>query len=114
MSNRKRPENLWQWLLDAGEEKLGQFADDVLSSPHITEALAGAFRRAAQTKGQVDRNIERLLGALNLPTRADYARLVTKMEALQGSLVNLNIKVDRLLAEREPKKRAAPRRPPSP
>jgi hypothetical protein len=66
-----------------------------------------------QTKGQVDRNIERFLGALNLPSRADYAKLVSKIEAMQGSLVNLNIKLDRLLAEREPRRRASPpRRPP--
>ena len=31
----------------------------------------------------------------------DLARLQTKLEVIQGSLVNLSLKIDRLLAERE-------------
>jgi len=114
MADRKQPESLWQRLVGAGEERLGQFAEEILSSPHVTEALASALRRAAQTKGQVDRNMQALLSALNLPTRTDLARVVNKVEALQGSLVNINIKLDRLLAEREAAKRAAPPKAPRP
>jgi hypothetical protein len=98
MADRKQPDSLWQRLVGAGEERLGQFAEEMLSSPHVTEALAGALRKAAQTKGQVDRNMQAVLSALNLPTKADLTRVVNKVEALQGSLVNLNIKIDRLLA----------------
>jgi hypothetical protein len=108
MADRKQPESLWQRLVGAGEERLGQFAEEILSSPHVTEALAGALRRAAQTKGQVDRNMQALLSALNLPTRTDLNRVVNKVEALQGSLVNINIKLDRLMAERDAAKKAAP------
>ena len=110
MADRKQPDSLWQRLVGAGEDRLGQFAEEILSSPHVTEALAGALRRAAQTKGQVDRNMQAVLSALNLPTRGDLARVVNKVEALQGSLVNINIKLDRLLAEREAAKRTAPPR----
>ena len=39
-----------------------------------------------------------LTAALNVPSRADYNRLLAKIEALQGSLVNLSMKLDRLLA----------------
>jgi hypothetical protein len=112
MADRKQPDSLWQRLVGAGEERLGQFAEELLSSPHVTEALAAALRRAAQTKGQVDRNMQALLSALNLPTRTDLARVVNKVEALQGSLVNINIKLDRLLAQqRDAAKPAAPPRP---
>jgi len=38
-------------------------------------------------------------------------RLLTKLEAIQGSLVNLNLKVDRLMQERAPRRRA-PRKGP--
>jgi hypothetical protein len=114
MADRKQPESLWQRLVGAGEERLGQFAEEILSSPHVTDALAGALRRAAQTKGQVDRNMQALLSALNLPTRTDLNRVVNKVEALQGSLVNINIKLDRLLAERDAAKKAAPAAPRAP
>jgi hypothetical protein len=98
MADRKQPDSLWQRLVGAGEERLGQFAEEMLSSPHVTEALAGALRKAAQTKGQVDRNMQAVLSALNLPTKADLTRVVAKVEALQGSLVNINIKLDRVMA----------------
>ena len=111
MADRKQPDSLWQRLVGAGEERLGQFAEEILSSPHVTDALAGALRRAAQTKGQVDRNMQALLSALNLPTRADLNRVVNKVEALQGSLVNVNIKLDRLIAAQAAAKAAPPPAP---
>lgn len=114
MAERKQPESLWQRIVGAGEERLGQFAEEILSSPHVTDALAAALRRAARTKGQVDRNMQLVLSALNLPTRADLNKIVNKLEALQGSLVNVNIKLDRLMAERQAAKRPAPPRTPRP
>ena len=91
---------LFQWLYNLGEEKLVQFAREVLANPRFAESLSMAFERAAKTKGQVDRNIDMLLGFLNIPSRTDHNKLLTKVEAVQGNLVNLNIKLDRLLATR--------------
>src|SRR5262249_12019304 len=90
----------------------GQIADELLANQRVTEALAAALSRAAATKGKVDRNMQMLLAALNLPTRQDFNRLANKVETLQGSLVNLNIKLDRVLAGLEAKKRAAASRAP--
>ena len=53
-----------------------------------------------EAKGTVDRNIQTVLGLLNVPSRHDVTKLATKLEAIQGNLMNLNLKVDRLLAER--------------
>lgn len=53
-----------------------------------------------EAKGTVDRNMQTVLGLLNVPSRHDVTRLSTKLEAIQGNLMNLNLKVDRLLAER--------------
>jgi hypothetical protein len=108
MADRKQPESLWQRIVGAGEERLGQFAEEILASPHVTETLASALRRAARTKGQVDKNMQLVLSALNLPTRGDLNKIVNKVEALQGSLVNINIKLDRLLAERHAEKQRQP------
>ena len=112
MAKRESPDNLWQWLVEQGEGTVSQVAGDVLQNPRVTDALAGAFKRAAQTKGELDKNLQRMLGALNVVTRSDHEKLLRKVEAVQGSLVNINMKLDRLLAERESKKRPAPRRAP--
>jgi hypothetical protein len=70
-----------------------------------------------ETKGRVDRHLQTLLGLLNLPSRADLARVLTKLEAIQGSLVNLHLKIDRLLTLRTPPRRrprASGKKPPPP
>ena len=97
-------------LYEFGEEQLGRLAGELLSNPAVAEAVATAFQRVFETKGKVDRNLQSLLGLLNLPSRADVNRLLTKMEAIQGSLVNLQLKVDRLLATRAPRARTPARK----
>ena len=92
-------------LYGFGEERLGRFAEELLSNPRVAEAFSTALRRAFETKGRVDRNMQTVLALLNLPSRADLNRLVTKLEAIQGSLVNLNLKVDRLLSTHPPRRR---------
>lgn len=85
-------------LYEVGEENLARMTEECLSNPVFSEAMRKTLRNAAETKGNVDKNIAVLLGLLNLPSKADYDRLLAKVETVQGSLVNLNIKLDRLLA----------------
>jgi hypothetical protein len=96
--------NVLQWLYDRGEETVGQVLQDVLGNPGFTDGLAKLAHRAAKTKGQVDKNVETVLHLMNLPSRADYHKLLVKIEHLQGSLVNLNMKLDRLMAAQEHRK----------
>jgi len=110
MASRREP-TLLSWIVEMGEARLFQFAEELLANPKMAEAFSGALQRAAKTKGQVDRNMQMLLGLLNMPSKADYNRLLSKIEALQGSLVNVNIKLDRLLAARERPKSPRPRKP---
>ena len=98
-------------LYEFGEEQLARLAGELLSNPAVAEALSTAFQKAFETKGKVDRNIQTLLGMLNLPSRADVNRLLTKLEAIQGSLVNLNLKVDRLMSTRPPRRRPSKKTP---
>ena len=103
------PQNVLQWLLERGEETVGQVLEEVLGRPGVSDGLTKVIKRAAQTKGRMDRNVENMLHLLNLPSRADYHKLLVKIEHLQGSLVNLNIKLDRLLAAQERAKRKPPK-----
>jgi hypothetical protein len=95
-------------LYELAEAALGRLAAELLANPRFAEAFGQAIQSAFATKTRVDRNIQNILGLLNLPSRGDISRLLTKLEAIQGSLVNLNLKVDRLLASTKP----APRRRP--
>jgi len=92
---------LFEKLYEASEENLIRFAKEVLSHPTVSAAVERAFRNAAATKGTMDRNINAMLELFNVPSKADYNKLLAKVETVQGSLVNLNLKLDRLLASKE-------------
>ena len=92
-----------------GEEQMNRVLEELTSSPRFTDLLGQTLQQALATKGTVDRNMQTILSLLNLPSKADYKKLSTKVEALQGSLVNLNIKLDRILAQRQDTEKPASR-----
>jgi hypothetical protein len=85
-------------LIDRSEEVVSVFVEELTGSTSLREEFEKTLERANLARKTVDRNLEAILGALNLPTRRDYKRLVDEIHALQGSIVNLNMKLDRLLA----------------
>jgi polyhydroxyalkanoate synthesis regulator phasin len=98
--------NLFQRLREMGEDQMNRALEELMSSPRFTDLLGKTLQQALATKGTVDRNMQTILSLLNLPSKADYKKLATKIEALQGSLVNLNIKLDRMLAHQQEKAKA--------
>ncbi len=106
--SRDESENLLQWLYERGEEALGDAVQDLLGRRGFTDGVSKLVEQAARSKRRVDKNVEVLLHLLNLPSRADYNKLLLKVEHLQGSLVNLSMKLDRILAaQQKPKKKPA-------
>ena len=93
--------NLFQWLREVGEDQMSRVLEELMSSRSFTDLLGKTVEQAMATKGTVDRNMQTILNLLNLPSKADYKKLSSKVEALQGSLVNLNIKLDRILAQQQ-------------
>ena len=108
--------NFFQRIREMGEEQVNRVLEEVMSSPRFADVLGKTLQQAMATKGTVDRNMQTILSLLNLPSKADYKKLATKIEALQGSLVNLNIKLDRVLAQQHDKAKpaAAPKARPKP
>ena len=94
-------------LCSLGGEALGTVAATLFASPRFADAFGRAVQAALEAKGRIDRNVQMVLGLMNLPSRADLTRIATKLEAMQGSLVNLNLKVDRLLAVSKPRRRTS-------
>jgi hypothetical protein len=96
------------WIYNLTEEGLARLLAFLLASERSTGVVSGGARKAADIGDTIERSMHRLLGVLNLPSRTDYNKLLSKVEILQGSLMNLNIKVDRLLAARERPRREPP------
>ena len=103
MPSREAERNIFQRLRELGEGQVKSLLEEMMSSPRFAEVAGKTLQQAMATKGTVDRNMQTILGLLNLPSKADYKKLSTKIEALQGSLVNLNIKLDRIIAQQNDK-----------
>jgi hypothetical protein len=102
--------NILQWLFERGEETLGHVVQDLVGGRGLPDGVSRVIDQAAKTKGRMVRNVEGLLHLLNLPSRADYHKLLVKVEHLQGSLVNLSMKLDRLLAAQDKTKKTEKRK----
>lgn len=86
------PEGLRERLQKQGEDTLGQIAQQLLESPIVHKALAGAFdarEKAVQAQ-------EVAMGALNLPSAADLERLTRRVRSLSQRLEGIEDGVDRL------------------
>ena len=102
-------QTIFEKMYEASEEGFSRFTKEILSHPMFSTVMRKALRNASATKGKIDKSVDTLLMLLNVPSKEDYNRLLAKVEAVQGSLVNLNIKIDRLLAGKE-KAKTTPRR----
>jgi hypothetical protein len=110
--------SLFEKLYEAGGEGFTRFLTELLSNPTVATVAKKALRNAAATKGTLDRGVDSFLLLFNLPSKDDYNKLLAKLETVQGSLVNVSMKLDRLLAEQRKQKKPARRnkssRAPSP
>jgi hypothetical protein len=110
-STRAEAQNMIARLFERGEEVVGVFLEELLGSRNVADQLGKTVGRAAGAKKRVDQNMQALLSLFNVPSRADYQRLLTKIEGLQGSMVNLSMKLDRLIAAQQQAARPSPRAP---
>jgi hypothetical protein len=102
--------SLFEKLYEAGEEGFNRFLTELLSNPTVATVAKKALKNAAATKGKIDRGVDSFLFLLNLPSKDDYNKLLAKIETVQGSLVNVNMKLDRLLAEQHKQNKPGRRR----
>ena len=100
-SDRDDAGSVWiKRLYERGEEAVGVFVEEFIGNKRVREEL-GRPRTGGRREEARRQRMQTVLSLLNLPSRADLNRLQTKIEALQGSMVNLSIKLDRLLAAQQ-------------
>ena len=74
-----------RWMTDMG---------DRLGAERVGDALSGAILGVARTKAVVDRNVASLFSLANIPSRAEYQRMMTRVDVLQNRVVDLNRRLD--------------------
>lgn len=108
----KANDTILKKILSLGEDRLTDLSNQLLENKAFASALEQAIERGMKTKKNVDRNMQIALGLLNLPSKKDYKSLNDKIESLNGKIVSLSLKVDKLVGLLEgDKKKAAAKKP---
>jgi polyhydroxyalkanoate synthesis regulator phasin len=81
--------NLFDRLRERGEEVLGQISGELMQNEHFMKAMQGALAG----KEHLDRTVGRALKTMNVPTRSEVKRAVSRIEALEAKVAALEEKL---------------------
>ena len=101
-------ENLISKLRAMGEEGISTFFSEVMGNDRLRSGFGKAGQRFMENKQSFDRNVETVLDFVNIPTKKDVRDLKQRLNHLSSQLLNLNIKLDRILADDGEQKLSAP------
>src|SRR5579859_409840 len=105
---RRDAESLMSKLRQMSEDGVASFFSEVMANDNLRRTLGRAGESFFSNKQSFDRNIETVLDFVNIPSKRDVRELKARLDHLNGQLVNLSIKIDRMLAEKQPKSTPAP------
>jgi polyhydroxyalkanoate synthesis regulator phasin len=106
---RRDDDNLLDKLRQMSEEGIAGFFNEVMSNDRLRSRFGQAGERFMANKQSFDRNVEQVLDFVNIPSKRDVRDLKARLDHLSSQLLNLSIKLDRLLDHDEPAKPAARR-----
>ncbi|HTJ08225.1 MAG TPA: hypothetical protein VL393_00930 [Candidatus Binataceae bacterium] len=95
---RRDAENIISKLRQMSEEGLGSVMGELMANERMRKGLGRAGERLMANKHVFDRNVETVLDFVNIPSKRDIRELKSRLDTLSSQLVNLSIKIDRMLA----------------
>src|SRR5271163_5075664 len=102
-------DNLMNKLRQMSEEGVAGFFNEIMSNDRMRSRFGKAGERFMSNKQSFDRNVEQVLDFVNIPSKRDVRDLKARLDHLSSQLLNLSIKLDRLLDHDEPVKPAVRR-----
>ncbi|HUO05385.1 MAG TPA: hypothetical protein VMU16_09325 [Candidatus Binataceae bacterium] len=108
---RHEDDNIIGRLRQMSEEGMTALFNEVMANERMRTSLGLAGERFLANKHAFDRNIEQLLDFVNVPSKRDVRDLKARLDHLSSQLLNLSIKLDRMLdrAPEPAKRKRAPR-----
>jgi hypothetical protein len=100
---RRDAESLMSKLRQMSEDGVASFFSEVMANDNLRRVLGRAGESFFSNKQSFDRNIETVLDFVNIPSKRDLRELKARLDHMNGQLVNLSIKIDRMLAETQSK-----------
>jgi len=101
---RRDDDNLVKKLRQISEEGITGFFNEIMSNERMRSRLGRAGERFMANKKSFDRNLEQVLDFVNIPSKRDVRDLKARLDHLSAQLLNLSIKLDRILDHDEPTK----------
>ena len=98
---RGEAETLLERLRQMSEEGVASFLNELMANEAWRRRLGRAGEHLLANKQSFDRNVESILDFVNIPSKRDVRELKARLDHLNGQLVNLSMKIDRMLAEPE-------------
>jgi polyhydroxyalkanoate synthesis regulator phasin len=95
-------DNLMNKLRQMSEEGIAGFFNEIMSNDRMRSSFGKAGERFMANKQSFDRNVEQMLDFVNIPSKKDVRDLKARLDHLSSQLLNLSIKLDRLLDHGEP------------
>ncbi|HEX4210162.1 MAG TPA: hypothetical protein VHY56_07215 [Candidatus Binataceae bacterium] len=109
---RREVENLIARLRQMSEEGAASFFSELMANDTLRKRLGRAGEQFLNNKQSFDRNVETVLDFVNIPSKRDVRELKARLDHLNGQVVNLSMKIDRMLAaEPTAASPAKPKRP---
>jgi polyhydroxyalkanoate synthesis regulator phasin len=101
---RRDDDNLMDKLRQMSEEGIAGFFNELMSNDRMRSSFGRAGERFMANKRSFDRNVEQVLDFVNIPSKRDVRDLKARLDHLSSQLLNLSIKLDRLLDHDGPTK----------
>jgi polyhydroxyalkanoate synthesis regulator phasin len=96
---RGEAEKLISRLRKLSEQGAATFFNEVMASDRLRKRFGRAGERFMANKHSFDRNVESILDFVNIPSKRDVRDLKSRLDTLSSQIVNLSMKIDRMLAE---------------
>jgi polyhydroxyalkanoate synthesis regulator phasin len=89
-------------LRKMSEEGVTSVFNEVMTNQRLRRGLGRAGEQFMHNKASFDRNVETVLDFVNIPSKKDVRELKARLDHLSSQLLNLSIKLDRVLAKDRP------------
>jgi polyhydroxyalkanoate synthesis regulator phasin len=96
---RREVESLMGKLRQLSEDGAASFFSEVMASERLRKGLGRAGERFLSNKESFNSNVESILDFVNIPSKRDVRELKSRLDTLSTQLVNLSMKVDRMMAQ---------------
>jgi polyhydroxyalkanoate synthesis regulator phasin len=82
-------QSIFDRLRARGEEVLGQVTNELMQNEHFMKAMQGAL----EGKQKLDRAVGKAMKTMNVPTRSELKRAVSRIDALEHEVATLKDKL---------------------